>query len=61
MPASLWRAVGEARGAVKGASIADAIVMASVALRGRGVVYTSDVDDLSRLQRHFSSVLVPPA
>jgi hypothetical protein len=35
--------------------------MASAALRGGGVVYTSDPDDLRRLQRHFSTVLVLPA
>ncbi len=34
--------------------------MASAALRGGGVVYTSDVDDLTKLQRHFSTVLVLP-
>jgi hypothetical protein len=32
--------------------------MASAALRGGGVVYTSDLDDLKRLQRHFPSVTV---
>jgi hypothetical protein len=32
--------------------------MASAALRGGGVVYTSDVDDLKQLQRHFPTVLV---
>ena len=58
MPPSLCRAAGEALGAVKGSSLADAIVMASAALRGGGVVYTSDVDDLNRLQRHFPTVLV---
>jgi hypothetical protein len=58
MPPPLWRAAGEALGAVTGASIADAVVMASAALRGGGVVYTSDVDDLRRLQRHFPTVRV---
>ncbi|MBX3187320.1 MAG: PIN domain-containing protein [Labilithrix sp.] len=58
MPASLCRAAGEALGAVRGASLADAVVMASAALRGGGVVYTSDVRDLQRLQRHFPTVLV---
>lgn len=56
MPASLCRAAGEALGAVKGASLADAVVMASAALRGGGVVYTADFDDLARLQRHFPSI-----
>jgi len=61
MPPSLCRAAGEALGAVKGSTIADAIVMASAALRGGGVVYTSDVDDLKQLQRHFPTVLILPA
>ena len=58
MPRSLCRAAGEALGAVRGASLADAVVMASAALRGGGIVYTSDVDDLQRLQRHFPTVRV---
>jgi predicted nucleic acid-binding protein len=60
MPPSLCRAAGEALGSVKGASLADAVVMASAALRGGGVVYTSDVGDLKRLQRHFPTVAVLP-
>ena len=60
MPPSLCRAAGEALGAVKGSTLADAIVMASAALRGGGVVYTSDADDLKQLQRHFPTVLVLP-
>jgi hypothetical protein len=51
----LAKSAGTALAAVKGATIVDAIVMASAALRG-DVVYTSDVDDLSRLQRHFPGV-----
>ncbi len=58
MPPLLCRAAGEALAAVRGASLADAVVMASAALRGGGVVYTSDPDDLRRLQRHFSTVHV---
>jgi predicted nucleic acid-binding protein len=58
MPPRLCRAAGEALGAVKGSALADAVVMASAALRGGGVVYTSDQDDLRRLQRHFPTVLV---
>jgi hypothetical protein len=58
MPAALCRAAGEALGAVKGSTLADAVVMASAALRGGGVVYTAHLDDLSRLQRHFPTVLV---
>lgn len=60
MPPALCRAAGEALGAVRGATLADAVVMASAALRGGGVVYTSDVGDLARLQRHFQTVLVVP-
>lgn len=60
MPPSLCRAAGEALGAVKGSTLADAVVMASAALRGGGIVYTSDIDDLKRLQRHFPTVLVLP-
>ena len=60
MPPSLCRAAGEALGAVKGSTLADAVVMASAALRGGGIVYTSDVNDLKQLQRHFPTVLVLP-
>ena len=60
MPSSLCRAASEALGAVKGASLADAVVMASAALRGGGIVYSSDVSDLQRLQRHFPTVRVLP-
>lgn len=60
MPPPLCRAAGEALGAVKGSSLADAVVMASAALRGGGVVYTSDLDDLRLLQSHFPTVLVLP-
>src|SRR5260370_10214437 len=58
MPPPLCRAAGEALGAVKGSSLADAVVMASAALRGGGVVSTSDLNDLRRLQRHFPTVLI---
>jgi predicted nucleic acid-binding protein len=54
----LCRAAGEALAAVRGSSLADAVVMASAALRGGGVVYTGDVSDFTNLQRHFSTVLV---
>jgi predicted nucleic acid-binding protein len=54
----LCRAAGEALAVVRGATLVDAVVMASAALRGGGVVYTSDVDDLERLGRHFPSVVV---
>jgi hypothetical protein len=58
MPPMLCRAAGEALGAVRGASLADATGMASAALRGGGIVYTSDVGDMARLQRWLSSVAV---
>lgn len=48
MPSSLCRAAGEALRAMKGTSLADAVVMASAALRGGGIVYSSDVNDLQR-------------
>jgi hypothetical protein len=60
MPPSLCRAAGEALGTVKRSTLAAAVVMASAALRGGGIVYTSAVDDLKQLQRHFPSVLVLP-
>lgn len=60
MPPLLCRAAGEALADVRGATLVDAVVMASAALRGGGVVYTSDVPDLSRLQRHFPTVQVLP-
>ncbi len=56
MPPLLCRATGEALAAVRGSTLADAAVMASSALRGGGVVYTTDPDDLSRLQTHFPTV-----
>lgn len=53
----LAKVAGEALGAITGATLVDAIVMASAASRG-DVVYSSDVDDLERLRRHFPSVRV---
>lgn len=58
MAPSLCRAAGEALAAVRGATLADAVVMASASLRGGGVVYTSDHDDLTRLARHFRGILI---
>lgn len=46
---------GEAIAATPGATAIDAIVMASAAQRG-DVVFTSDIHDLTRLQRHFPAV-----
>jgi predicted nucleic acid-binding protein len=54
---SLAAIAGEAMAVVKGATINDAIVMASAATRGDGV-YTSDYDDLTALGRRFPSVRV---
>jgi predicted nucleic acid-binding protein len=51
------RLAGEAMAHVKGATVVDAIVMASAALRG-DMVYTSDVGDLELLRAHFPSVRV---
>lgn len=57
MDEELAKSAGEALAAVRRATAIDAIVMASAARRG-DVVYTSDVDDLTRLQSHFRSVRV---
>lgn len=54
---SLARAAGDALAAVVGATMADAVVMASAARRGC-VVYTSDVADLERLRTFFPGVRV---
>lgn len=57
MSERLGKIAGEALAAVSGATVVDAIVMASAASRG-DIVYTSDFDDLSRLCAHFRSVRV---
>lgn len=57
LDAELARLAGEAMAAVKGASVVDALVMASTSRRG-GVVYTSNVDDLVRLQAFFPNTRV---
>jgi predicted nucleic acid-binding protein len=54
---SLAKLAGEALAAVKGATLVDAIVMASAASRG-DIVYSSDVGDLERLRRHFPAVRI---
>ena len=51
----LARRAGEALASVRGATLVDAVVMASAASRG-DVVYTSDPVDLTRLQQHFRAV-----
>jgi predicted nucleic acid-binding protein len=53
----LAKLAGEALAAVNGATLVDAVVMASAALRG-DVVYTSDVEDLERLRKQFPNVRV---
>lgn len=60
MGPALCRSAGEALSAIRGVTLADAVVMASASLRGGGVVYTGDVDDLTRLTRHFPTVRVLP-
>jgi predicted nucleic acid-binding protein len=54
---ALAKRAGEALAAVPGATLVDAVVMASAASRG-DIVYTSDVEDLERLRRRFPSVRV---
>jgi predicted nucleic acid-binding protein len=53
----LAKAAGEALAAVKGATLVDAIVMASAASRG-DLFYTSDVEELERLRTRFPGVRV---
>ena len=53
----LAKTAGEAMAHVRGATLVDAVVMASAARAG-GVVYTSDFDDLARLQTFFPTVRV---
>ena len=54
---ALAKLAGEALAAVKGATLVDAIVMASAASRG-DIVYSSDTADLERLRAHFPGVRV---
>ena len=53
----LAQIAGEAMGAVPGASLVDAIVVASAASRG-DIIYSSDLQDLERLCRAFPSVRI---
>jgi predicted nucleic acid-binding protein len=53
----LAKRAGEALAAVSGATLIDAVVMASAASRG-DIVYSSDVEDLARLGRYFPGVRV---
>lgn len=54
---ALAKLAGEALATVRGATLVDAVVMASAASRG-DIVYSSDVDDLERLRRVFPGVRV---
>jgi predicted nucleic acid-binding protein len=51
----LGKLASDALAAVPGATVVDAIVMASAAQRG-DVVYTSEFEDLDRLHTHFRAV-----
>lgn len=51
----LGKLAGEAIAALPGATVVDALVMASAAQRG-DVIYTSDFEDLDRLHAHFRGV-----
>lgn len=57
LDARLAKTAGEATAAIRGATLIDAIVMASAARAG-AVVYTSDFDDLTRLRAFFPGVRV---
>jgi len=57
MDAALAKTAGEATARIKGATLIDAVVMASAARAG-ALVYTSDAGDLGRLQAFFPSVRV---
>ena len=54
---SLVKLTGEALARVPGATCIDAMVMATAARHG-GIVFTSDVGDLLRLQKAFPAVRV---
>lgn len=51
----LAKLAGEAIASIRGATVVDAIVMASAAQRGDRVL-TTDFDDLERLQHYFPAV-----
>ena len=57
LDARLAKTAGEATAATRGATLVDAVVMASAARAG-AIVYTSDVDDLTALQAFFPGVRV---
>jgi len=53
----LAQIAGEVMGAVPGATLVDAIVVASAASRG-DLIYSSDVHDLERIRRVFPNVRI---
>ena len=57
LDAILAKTAGEATAKIRGATLVDAVVMASCARAG-AVVYTSDFDDLTRLQAYFPAARV---
>ncbi len=57
LDAALAKTAGEAMARVRGATLVDSVVMACAARAG-ALVYTSDFDDLTRLQVPFPSVRV---
>ena len=54
---ALAKLAGEALATVSGATLVDAVVMASAASRG-DIVYSSDVDDLEKLRQIFPGVRI---
>jgi predicted nucleic acid-binding protein len=54
---ALAKLAGEALAVVRGATLIDAVVMASAASRG-DLVYSSDVADLEKLRHYFPGVRV---
>jgi predicted nucleic acid-binding protein len=54
---ALAKLAGEALAVVPGATLVDAIVVASAASRG-DIIYSSDVQDLERLRRVFPGVRI---
>jgi predicted nucleic acid-binding protein len=54
---ALAKLAGEALTIVSGATLVDAVVMASAASRG-DIVYSSDVDDLEKLRQIFPGVRI---
>ena len=54
---ALAKVAGEALASIRGATLVDAVVMASAASRG-DIVYTSDIDDLELLRPFFPAVRI---